>query len=92
MSRRKHGTTITKKSRLLCPDGCDLQRVMFITPESYRPDPLTNTVVRLQCGHSRGELLPARGVSLETMGTSAGIAAFPPEQDAPRTPDWNKQK
>lgn len=89
---RKHGTSITKRSRLLCPVECGLQRVTFISPDSYAGDPLANTHVRLECGHPRGEIIPAHGVSLEHMGTTAGIAAFPPEPDAPRRPNWNKQK
>lgn len=89
MSRRKHGTSITKRSRLLCAVGCGLQRVTWIDPASYAGDPLQRTRVTLQCGHERGEIHPARGVSLETMGTSAGIAAFPPEPDASNR---NRQK
>lgn len=85
---RKHGTSITKRSRLLCAVGCGLQRVTWIDPASYQPDPLKHTHVRLECGHERGELLPSRGLSLEHLHTAAGIALFPPAMDAPtlRTP------
>jgi hypothetical protein len=67
---RRDKTSITRRSKLLCPNGgCGLKRVTFIDPKSYQGGP---TLVRLECGHERGEILPAKGVSLEHMGTNEG--------------------
>jgi hypothetical protein len=61
---------------------------MFIDPVSYVDGP---TLVRLDCGHSRGEITPLQAghVSLENLKTAAGIAAFPPMPDA-WMPNWRR--
>jgi hypothetical protein len=54
-------SSITKKSRLLCAVCSDLQKVTNVEHEP--------TVVTLNCGHKRGELLPSRpgSISIEAL-------------------------
>ena len=69
-------TSITTRCRLLCPDCGELKRVAAITFDGKG-----TTVVSLQCGHSRGELLPVTApgrVSLELLNTPDGRRLFPP--------------
>ena len=80
----KHGTSITKASKLLCPFGCGLKRVTAIDPTSYQG---IRTLVRLECGHERGEILPAKGISLEHMRSDEGRTAFPAAHDL-WLPNW----
>jgi hypothetical protein len=72
-------TSITTKCRLLCPDGCGMQRVSQI---EYLPLPWT--VITLTCAHVRGEILPAKGISLEHINTPAGRRLIPPDLIAER--------
>jgi hypothetical protein len=85
---RNIGTTITTKSRLLCPDGCGMKRVVTIDPASYGENPLQDTRVTLSCGHERGELLPAKGISLEDLKHERGRKLFPLDQSAARFDRW----
>jgi hypothetical protein len=78
-NRPKKYTSITRRSRLLCPDGCRMQRVSRI---DYLPLPWT--VITLACGHVRGEILPAMGISREDINTPAGRRLFPPDLIAER--------
>jgi len=63
----------------MCPKGCGIQNVTWIDPGSYEGNPLVNTSVVLECGHPRGEVLPAKrgSISVEKMDTPAGRRAFP---------------
>jgi hypothetical protein len=67
-------TSRTRRCRLLCPDGCGMQRVSSI---NRLPSP--RTVITLACGHVRGEILPAKGISLENARSPKGLRLFPPE-------------
>jgi hypothetical protein len=72
--RQKQYTSITHDCSLLCPAGCGLQRVTSIRGLTF---PLT--VITLACGHVRGEILPAKGVSLEHVSSPEGLRLFPPD-------------
>lgn len=61
--------SVTTKSRLLCPECTELRQVSNV-----------NGSIELECGHSRPELLPAKGVSFEHLGTRAGARWFPPNR------------
>lgn len=75
------GTRITKRSKLLCPDGCGLQRVTHIDPASFAGNPIMTTRVELECGHRRGEILPSRpgAISFEQITTKVGKQTFQEE-------------
>jgi hypothetical protein len=73
-NRPKKYTSITRRSRLLCPDGCGMQRVSRI---DYLPLPWT--VITLACGHVRGEVLPTQGNSFEHIRSEEGLRLFPPD-------------
>jgi hypothetical protein len=69
-------TSITTRCRLLCPDCGELRRVAAVAFDEQGA-----TVASLECGHSRGELLPVTapgGVSLELLNTPEGRRLFPP--------------
>ena len=76
-------TSITRRSRLLCPDGCGMQQVSNI---EYLPLPWT--VITLACRHVRGEALPTAGNSFEHLGSEEGLRLFPPDLMAERI--WGK--
>jgi hypothetical protein len=76
-------SSITAKCRLLCPEGCGTQRVSQI---EYLPLPWT--VITLACGHVRGEVLLAKGNSLEQIRSKEGLRLFPPDLMAERI--WGK--
>lgn len=61
------------RSKLLCPDCREVRRVSTIT----------DGVLLLVCGHSRGELLPlhAGHISLEQIRTDKGQRFFPLTKD-----------
>jgi hypothetical protein len=68
-------TRINTRCRLLCPDCRELKKV-----KSVGFDEAGVTVARLECQHSRGELLPVTApgrVSLELLNTVAGRLMFP---------------
>lgn len=76
---RRWGTNIRKRCRLLCQFGCGLQSIDEIDPKSREGNPLITTLIRLSCGHERGEILPPKpgAVSLEDMNTKLGLKTFP---------------
>jgi hypothetical protein len=67
-------TSITTRSRLLCPECRELKRVAGV-----RFDGGGTTIASLKCGHDRGEILPlAPGrVSLENLNSPDGRRLFP---------------
>jgi hypothetical protein len=73
-NRRRTHTSVTKRSRLLCGECGKLERVVHIDPNG--------PTFRLQCGHSRPELLPVTPghVSLEQLETRMGHQLFPVEE------------
>lgn len=81
--KRRYGTKITRRCKLLCPVGCEMQRVVSIAPVSLHTQPVEDTFVTLKCGHVRGELLPTRGVSLEQISTEQGHSLFPYDRREP---------
>jgi hypothetical protein len=73
-------TRITTRCRLLCPDCREPKRVAAVTFNAAGA-----TVASLECGHSRGELLPVTApgrVSLEHLNTPDGKRLFPVEREA----------
>jgi hypothetical protein len=56
-------SSITRKSRLLCPECKDMRRVKNVSLNPYR-----SPIVTLECGHKRGEILPSQkgSISIET--------------------------
>ena len=75
MSRRVRGANT--RSRLLCPLCNEVMRVVIVA----------DGVIRLECGHERGELLPVKDgrVSVEHMGQRIGREMFPAKPDGERT-------
>jgi hypothetical protein len=70
----KQPSTITNRSRLLCPDCDELRRVKEVMQDDETP-----TIVYLACGHFRGELLPLKAgrISIENLNTAQGRTCFP---------------
>jgi hypothetical protein len=73
-------TPINRRWRLLCPAGCGLQRVSVI---QRRP----STVFSLSCGHTRGDVLPANGISFEHINSPECKRLFPPDLVSQRIRD-----
>jgi hypothetical protein len=63
-----------RRSRLLCPECNELKSVTDV-----------NASISLECGHTRPEVLPAKGISLEQLNTKAGRKLFPVVWDDERT-------
>lgn len=67
-------TSVTIKSRLLCADCSELKSVSKVAFSESG-----DTVVKLKCGHTRGELLPLKPgrIGLEHLSTAQGRKLFP---------------
>jgi hypothetical protein len=66
--RKQRESSVTKRCRLLCPHGCGTQKVVEVGEPHI-----------LECGHSRGELLPLKPgrVSIEHLRQKIGASLFP---------------
>ncbi len=60
-------------TRMLCPDGCGVQRVVKVDGNTRR----------LECGHERTELLTVKPdrISVEHLRTEEGKRLFPASRD-----------
>jgi hypothetical protein len=66
--RKQRESSVTKRCRLLCPHGCGTQKVVEVGEPHI-----------LECGHSRGELLPLKPghISVEHLRQKIGARLFP---------------
>jgi hypothetical protein len=74
--RKKRDYEIPHSVKLLCPE-CQVVVPIAFTDTSEAFD-----AALLLCGHSRSAYVPPTGISLEQLGTSEGVAAFPGDQRA----------
>jgi hypothetical protein len=64
----------TIRSKLLCHECGELKQVSSV-----------NSLIELACGHSRPELLPGKGISVEHLNSRLGKKWFPAVIDDEKT-------